>query len=415
MATYVNPLTGQTISPANSSYSSISISTNTVLAWPINGNLPSSTPVSNIFDVTATVSGLLLQLPPATQVSVGQSVLVRNVGTNTLTVTDTTGVNTIASVPSGIAQFIFLTNNSTPSGVWSSVVFGAGTSAANAAALAGYGLVALGTTLNQSTPVASYFSNTTLTAANRAQFVVWSSGVGTITLPSSTAVGSNWFAIIRNSGTGILTLTPVGTDTVDGNANQQLQLTESLVLVSNGVSGFSTYAYGRSNQFAYTQFAAVVTGGTLTLNATQAANTIQTYTGVLTSTQTVVVPSTVQLYTVTNNTTGSFNFVVKTAVVGGATVTVQQGTTLVLISDGTNIFNAASGASNSVTALTIGNGSLGVPSLKFSGDVNTGLYLPSTSNMTVVVANAAVANFSTAGLSVTGTVVASGGISGGSF
>lgn len=412
---YTNPLTGQTISPANSSYSSISISTNTVLAWPINGNLPSTTPVSNIFDVTATVSGLLLQLPPATQVSVGQSVLVRNVGTNTITVTDTTGVNTIASVPSGIAQFIFLTNNSTTSGVWSSVVFGAGTSAANATALAGYGLVALGTTLNQSTPVASYFSNTTLTAANRAQFVVWSSGVGTITLPSSTAVGNNWLAIIRNSGTGIVTLTPVGTDTVDGNANQQLQLTESLVLVSNGISGFSTYAYGRSNQFAYTQFAAVVTGGTLTLNATQASNTIQTYTGVLTSTQTVVVPATVQLYTVTNNTTGSFNFVVKTAAVGGATVTVQQGTTLVLISDGTNIFNAASGASNSVTALTIGNGSLGVPSLKFAGDVNTGLYLPSTSNMTVVVANAAVANFSTAGVSVTGTVIASGGISGGAF
>ncbi len=409
MATYVNPLTGQTISPANTSYSAITISANTLLAWPINGNLPSTTPVSNIFDVTATASGLLLQLPPATQVSVGQSVLVRNVGVNALTVTDSTGVNTIASVASGIAQFIFLTNNSTPSGVWSSVVFGAGTSAANAATLAGYGLVALGTTLNQSTPVASFFSNTTLTAANRAQFVVWGSGVGTITLPSSTSVGNNWFAIIRNSGTGILTLTPVGSDTVDGNANQQLQLTESLVLVSNGVNGFSTYAYGRSNQFAYTQFAAVVTGGTLTLNATQAANTIQTYTGVLTSTETVVVPSTVQLYTVTNNTTGSFNFIVKTAAVGGATVTVQQGTTLVLISDGTNVFNAASGASNSVTALTIGNGSLGVPSLKFSGDVNSGLYLPSTSNVAVVIANTLAATFSATGLAVPN------GISGGTF
>jgi hypothetical protein len=415
MATYVNPLTGQTISPANSSYSSISISANTVLAWPINGNLPSTTPVSNIFDVTATLTGLLLQLPPATQVSVGQSVLVRNTGTNTITVTDTTGVNTIASVPSGVAQFIFLTNNSTTSGVWSSVVFGAGTSSANSAALAGFGLVASGVTLNQSIPLVSYFSNTTLTSANRSQFVVWAGGVGSITLPSSTTVGNSWFAIIRNGGTGIVTLTPTGTDTIDSNANQQLQLTESLVIVANGINGFNTYAYGRSIQFSYTQFAAVVTGGTLTLNSTQAANTIQTYTGTLTSTQTVVMPSTVQLYTVTNNTSGSFNFIVKTAVVGGATVTVQQGTTLVLISDGTNIFNAASGASNSVTALTIGNGSLGVPSLKFSGDVNTGLYLPSTSNMTVVVANAAVANFSASGVTVTGTLVASGGISGGAF
>jgi len=409
MATYVNPLTGQTISPANISYSAITINANTLLAWPINGNLPSTTPVSNIFDVTATASGLLLQLPPATQVSVGQSVLVRNVGTNTITVTDSTGVNTLASVASGIAQFIFLTNNSTPSGVWSSVVFGAGTSSANASALAGFGLMAIGSTLNQSTQVTSYFTNTTLSAATRSQFVVWAGGVGTITLPSSTSVGNNWFAIIRNGGTGIVTLTPAGSDTIDSNANQQLQLTESLVIVSNGVSGFSTYAYGRSNQFAYTQFAAVVTGGTLTLNSTQAANTIQTYTGVLTSTQTVVVPSTVQLYTVTNNTTGSFNFIVKTAAVGGATVTVQQGTTLVLISDGTNVFNAASGASNSVTALTIGNGSLGVPSLKFSGDVNSGLYLPSTSNVAVVIANTLAATFSATGLAVPN------GISGGTF
>ncbi len=409
MASYVNPLTGQTISPATVSYSSLTISANTPLAWPINGNFPTSTPVSGIIDVTATVSGLLLLLPPATQVSVGQSILVRNTGANPFTVTDTTGANTIVSIESGIAQFIFLTSNSTTSGIWSTVVFGAGTSSANSAALAGYGLVATGSTLNQSTPVASFFSNSTLSAATRAQFVVWAGGVGAITLPSSTAVGNNWFAIIRNSGTGILTLTPSGSDTIDGNVNQQLQLTESLVLVANGVNGFSTYAYGRSTQFAYTQFAAVVTGGTLTLNSTQASNTIQTYTGVLTSTQTVVMPSTVQLYTVTNNTTGSFNFVVKTAVAGGATVTVQQGTTLVLISDGTNIFNAASGASNSVTALTIGNGSLGVPSLKFSGDVNTGLYLPSTSNVSVVVANTVAATFSPTGLFVPN------GISGGSF
>jgi hypothetical protein len=409
MSTYINPLTGQTIAPSTTSYSSVTISANTLLAWPINGNLPTSTPVSSIIDVTATLPNLLLQLPPATQVSVGQSVLVRNVGSNTITVTDSTGANTIASVASGISQFLFLTNNSTVSGVWSSVVFGASTSTANAAALSGFGLVANGLTLNQSTPVASYFSNTTLSAATRAQFVVWAGGVGTITLPNSATVGNNWFAIIRNSGSGILTLTPSGTDTVDGNVSQQLQLTESLVLVANGTTGFSTYAYGRSNQFAYTQFAASVTGGTLTLSATQAANTIQNYSGVLTSNQIILIPSTVQLYTITNNTTGSFSFVVKTAIVGGATVTVPQGSSLIVISDGTNAFNASSGAASNFTTITVGNGSLSVPSIKFTGDGNTGVYLPSTGNLAIVVANAPVANFSTTGL----TVFA--GISGGTF
>jgi hypothetical protein len=414
MTTYVNPFTGQTISPSSISYEALTISANTQLSWPINGNPTASTPVSSIVDVTATVGGLLLELPPATQVSTGQSVLVRNIGTNSFTVANDSG-GTIVTVASGISQFIFLTDNTTVNGVWASVVFGAGTSSANASALAGYGLQASGLTLEQAYNVTSYFSNSTLSAANRAQFAVWAGGVGTLTLPSAATVGNNWFAIIRNGGTGILTLSPAGTDTIDGNASQQLQLTESLVIVSNGITGFSTYAYGRSNQFAYTQLALSVTGGTLTLSSTQASNTIQGYAGTLTSNQIVVVPSTVQLYTFTNNTTGSFSFTVKTAVVGGATVAVTQGTSLVLICDGTNVYNAASGSSSSVASLTLGNGSLAVPSLKFSGDLNTGLYLPSGGTVGFVVANTQIGYYAAAGLTMAGKVVAVGGIDGGTF
>lgn len=415
MTSYINPFTGQTISPSSVSYEAITISANTELSWPINGNTTTSTPVSSILDVTATVGSLLLELPPATQVSTGQSVLVRNIGSNAFTVTDASG-GTIVTVASGISQFIFLTDNTTINGIWTSVVFGAGTSSANAAALAGYGLKANGLTLETAVPLVGYFSNTTLDVSSRAQFVVWSSGVGTITLPSAAAVGNNWFVVIRNGGSGILTINPVGTNTIDGNASQQLQLTESMVLVSNGITGFSTYAYGRSNQFAYTQFALSVTGGTVTLSSTQAANTIQEYAGVLTSNQTIVVPSTVQLYTFTNNTTGSYTFTVETAIVGGATVVIDQGTSLVLICDGTNVYNAASGSStSSVTTLTLGNGSLAVPSLKFTGDVNTGLYLPSTGNMGVVVANALVADFSASGLALAGTITALSGVLGGTF
>ena len=87
MTTYTNPFTGQTISPASVSYESITISSNTALQWPINGN--TSTPASSIIDVTATVASLQLQLPPASQVSTGQSVLVRNIGSIAFTVTDT--------------------------------------------------------------------------------------------------------------------------------------------------------------------------------------------------------------------------------------------------------------------------------------------------------------------------------------
>ena len=49
-----------------------------------------------------------------------------------VTVVDNGG-NTIVSVLSGVAQYIYLVNNSTVNGVWESITFGAGTSAANAA------------------------------------------------------------------------------------------------------------------------------------------------------------------------------------------------------------------------------------------------------------------------------------------
>ena len=60
MTSYFNPFTGQTVSPASISYEALTISVNTQLSWPINGNPMSSTPVSSIVDVTATVGGLLL-------------------------------------------------------------------------------------------------------------------------------------------------------------------------------------------------------------------------------------------------------------------------------------------------------------------------------------------------------------------
>jgi hypothetical protein len=270
MTTYTSPFSGQQIYPTAVSYESLSISSNTVLQWPVNGN--TNTPVSSIIDVTATIGGavftgslsgltltvtaigsgtisvgqtltgagittgtvitalaggtgglgaytinisqtvssgtitapaLLLEMPPAYQVSTGQSVLVRNVGANTFTVTDNSG-NTITAITSGVSQYIFVTNNSTINGVWSSVPFGAGTSSANAAALAGYGLSASSLTLNQVYPVLTYSANTTLTAANSADLSVWTGGAGTLTLPLAASVGTGWFITIKNNGTGII-------------------------------------------------------------------------------------------------------------------------------------------------------------------------------------------------------------------
>jgi hypothetical protein len=409
MTTYTNPFTGQTVSPSSVSYESLSLTANLELQWPINGN--DSTPASSIIDVTATSSGTptgwLLELPPATQVSTGQSLIVRNIGSQLFTVTDNGG-NTIISIPSGIADFIFLVDNTTVNGIWASVVFGAGTSSANASALAGFGLTPIGLTLNQAYNVTDYYSNSALGAANRAQFNVWAGGVGVFTLPSAVTVGNNWFTIIRNNGSGVLTLTPTGTDTIDGNINMQLQLTESVVIVSNGATGFNTYAYGRSNAFAFTQLAQVVTGGTLTLTAAQGSNIIQEYSGTLTSNQIVVLPSTVQLYSLQNSTSGPFSLTFKTAGIG-STVTVGQGQTALVVSDGTNIYSTTSNTASSFTSATLAPGSVGAPSLNFLGNTNTGLYLPASNQIGFAINGANGMTLSSTGLVVTN------GISGGTF
>ena len=396
MTTYTNPFTGQTISPSQVGYESLTVSGSpgaiTYLNWPINGT--SSTNVAaNIMEITATTTGQIIAMPPATQVSVGQAVIIRNVGTSgqfSFTVTDYSG-NTIISIPVAPTTatvntyYIYVTNNTTNAGTWGNIAMGVGTSSASASTLAGYGLTAIGSTLNTAYPVTNLYSGSTLNANSRASFYVWSAGVGTITLPSSSVVGNNWFAVIKNNGTGIVTISPVGSDTIDSNSNQQLQLTESLVIVSNGSTGFNTFAYGRSNSFAYTQLALSLSGlstpYTYTLSSAQASNTIQNYTGVLNGNTTVYVPATVQLYAISNNTTGSYTLTISTGVSGGATAVVSPNTTVMLISDGKNVYNANSLAFTTASSITFAVGSASAPSINFLGNTTTGLYLASSNQI----------------------------------
>jgi hypothetical protein len=405
MTTYVNPYTGQTISPSQVGYENLTISTDTTLQWPVNGNTTSV--VANIIEVTATTTNLKLIMPAATEVSVGQSTLIMNIGTNSFTVTDN-GSNTIVVVASGIAQYIYVTSNSTVNGTWDVVQFGAGTSAANAATLAGYGLTAINTTLNTSTAVTSFSSAYTFLVADRASMYVWTGGAGTATLSAATTVGSGWFIVIKNNGTGILNIALTGANTIDGNSSAQLQIAESLVVVSNGLNYFS-YAYGQSATFFFTQLVKNITGGTVTLTSAEAASIIQEYQGVLTSNCNVILPQTVQLYSLQNKTTGSFTLTFKTSVGGATTVVLPQNQTIIAICDGTNVYNAQTSTSSFINALTIGNGSAAAPSLSFTGDAVTGLYLAASHQL-----GFAVNGVNGATLTSTGLLVPVG-INGGAF
>lgn len=404
MPTYVNPLSGQTIQPSEVGYEELVLTQSVALQWPVNGNTENV--VAYIMDVNATVGGLDITMPPANQVSTGQDSLIRNIGANTFTVLDYDG-GTIASVASGEVKYVYITDNTSTAGTWAVFTFGTGTSSADASTLAGYGLKAIAATLNQAYQTTTYYTDYAIQDTDRATFLVWGSGVGAFTLPSAATVGNNWFCMIRNGGSGILTITPDGTNTINGDSSVQLQLSESFVLVSDG-SNWYTFGYGQATQFVFTQLALSVSGGTTTLSPSQASNVIQEYSGALASNQIIVLPSTVQLYAVTNNTTGAYTLTFKTVAVGGATIACPQGQSLILICDGTNVYNAASGAASSFTNITLGNGSAGDPSLRFTGDTTTGLFLGAAGELDISAAGVQVAAFTSAGLTAVLTSVSGG-------
>lgn len=405
MTTYTNPYTGQTISPSQVGYEQLTISVDTELQWPVNGN--TADVVANIIEVDATVASLNLIMPPATQVSVGQSALIRNIGANAFTVVDQS-LGTIVNIASGIAEYVYVTDNTTIDGTWQTVTFGAGTSSANAATLAGYGLNPTGVTLNTVTPVVTFSSNFALTPLGQSKLYVWTGGAGTVTLPSSTSVSAGFYTVFKNDGTGVLNIALTGGDTIDGNATAQLQISDSLVVVSSGSNWYS-YAYGQSSQFFFTQLVKNVTGGTVTLSAAEAASVIQEYTGTLVSNCTVILPPTVQLYSFQNKTTGAFTLTFSTGAVGGLTVTLQQNQTIIAICDGTNVYNAQTSTSNYFPSISLGNGSAPAPSLSFTGDATTGLYLPASGQLGFAISGVLAGKLTSSGL------LMPVGISGGAF
>jgi hypothetical protein len=369
--------------------------------------------------VDATAPSLELRMPPASQVSVGQDALIRNIGTETFTVTTYDGDSTIISIDPGIAKYIYLTDNGDEFGTWANVEFGAGTSSADAATLAGAGLLAVGATLNQSHPVTAISPAQAFVNGDRAKTYVWTGGVTTTTLPLSSAVGNNWFFLIKNAGTGTLTLSGSGGELIDGAASKAFAPNESAFIVCTGTA-FVTVGYGVSTQFEYGVLTKTVTTGTYTLTANEAANTIQIYNGALVGNVTVIVPPVVNFYIISNQTSGAFTLTFETGAVGASTATVPSGGQASLICDGTNLLNANTTQAGG-TSFSIVNGSATNPSLNFSTETNTGIYRPGAGNFGISILGTQRFNLSATALTITGNVQATGtgnfegGISGGTF
>jgi len=405
---YVSPFTGDVIQPTDVSYRAVTLSANTQLNWPSNSTTNTDF-AARIMQVTASAGSLSLYMPPANQTSVGNDALIRNIGSNTFTVKDYAGTNTIVSVAAGESKYIYITTNATAQGTWGVIAFGTGTSSADAATLAGYGLVASGATLNQSHPSAAITSGTTFAATDRAQTRVWSGGSGTATLPAAATLGNNWFTLFKNNGTGSFIVSCTGAELIDGNSTKTFNPTESAFIVCTGTA-YVTVGYGVSNQFAFTALTKSVTGGSVLLTNNEAANNIQEYVGNLTSNVVVTFPPVVNLYVISNQVTDNgFSFTVTTGL--GFTATIPPGQQATLICDGTNFLNANTTQAGATTTSLV-DGTVSTPSLNFAAETSTGVYRPAAGQFGVSVLGTQRFRATATGVTVTGVVAASGAVSG---
>ena len=338
MTIYQDVFGGANIYPSEISYSAIALSVDVVLSWPeetsANENL-----ATKIIDVTPSAAGLSIFLPPANKTGVGNTILFNNRGSDTFTVKNSVGTQ-VVTLPAGTLWQVYLSDNTTAAGVWRSLQYGAATSIANASALAGTGIVAVGTLLSQSVPITTFNTNYTAGVADRAKMFNWTSAGGTFTLPDPTVVGNNWFVYLRNSGTGAIVADPPGVITINGALFLSFQPGESAIIASDGTN-FFTIGFGQSATFAFDYTVIAIAGtGTYTLTGSELNRVAYRFTGILTGNRTVVVPATVQQYWVDNQTTGAYTLTISPSG-GGAGFVISQGSRAILYCDGTDVLNAS--------------------------------------------------------------------------
>lgn len=409
-----SPFTANVIQPTDVSYRSITLSANTTLSWPINGNATDNY-AARIMDVTATSANLDLLMPPANQASVGQDALIRNVGANTFDVTDYTGA-VIVTVAAGEAKYIYIKTNATTAGTWGVIAFGVGTSNVDASTLAGYGLKAISNTLNAAHLVNTFSSDYTAIASDRASTYVWTGGAGTLTLTSASTLGNDWFFLLRNGGSGSLTISPTGGNLINGAAAIVLQPADSCLVACSGLA-FYTVGLGKSSLFNFTQLTKAVTSGAYTLTAAEASNVIQKYTGTLSGNVQINLPQTIQVYYITNQTDGTgagYDITFTTGVSGSGIASVPAGQQVILLCDSVNLFNASTIAAGAST-LSLANGTAGAPTLNFASETSTGMYRPGSGEIGMTILGVKRLGLTASGVEVTGTGTFTSGVLGGTF
>lgn len=353
--TYTQVFGGSTIYPSDVSYLALALTADTTLEWPLESSTISR-PVAGIIDVTPTGAFSII-MPPADQTATGQTILFNNLGPSTITVKNAAG-GTLLSIAQGEQWQIYLIDNSTAAGVWRSFRYGAATAQAQAAALAGYGIVATGSTLSLTAPVTLFNSNYSAGGPDRAKVLVWTGALGTLTLPTAASVGTDWFASVRNGGSGNLMLDPQGLETINGAPALTLVPGDSATFFTDGTNWY-TLGLGQDAVFAfdYTSISVAGLSGAYTLSGSELNRIAYQFAGAITGNIDIIVPKTTQQYWVYNNTTGgSFTLRVRTSTQTPG-ILVPRGSRAILYCDGSNVVSAETGGV--ATPIAVADGGTG--------------------------------------------------------